>query len=86
MTTQATQRLLVSAREAAAMLSISERTLETMASDGRFTKVRIGEGRNVRYAVEQLEKFVADQLASAGAADPLDGLELDLSGLMAEGR
>jgi hypothetical protein len=49
-------RLLVTSRDAARMLSISERTLWSVTKQRRLRCVRIG--RAVRYAVGDLEAFV----------------------------
>jgi excisionase family DNA binding protein len=50
-------KLLLSPKDAAAALSISERTLWSLTNQGRLKSVRIG--RSVRYAVTELERFVA---------------------------
>jgi excisionase family DNA binding protein len=50
-------RLLLSPREAAAALSISERTLWALTKAGRIRAVRIG--RSVRYHVADLEAYIA---------------------------
>ncbi len=60
LTTQTTS-LLVSAREAAAALSISERTLWSLTAKGEIPCVRIG--RAVRYSRRELEQFVAARLS-----------------------
>ena len=52
-------RLLVDTHEAAAMLSVSERTLWGLTMPrGPLPCVRPGSGRMVRYAIEDLEGFV----------------------------
>lgn len=56
-------RLLVDAREAARLLSISERTLWTLANQGSIKATKIG--RAVRYSVAALEAFVAKQTSVA---------------------
>ena len=48
--------LLVSAKDAARMLSISPRLLWTWTNMGKIPCVRIG--RSVRYAVEDLRAFI----------------------------
>ena len=48
-------KLLVTAREAAAALSISERSLWGLTIQGLLRCVRIG--RSVRYAVDDLREF-----------------------------
>lgn len=54
-------RLLLTAREAAAALAISERKLWELTSGGIIRVVRIG--RSVRYSRVVLEEFVAEQSA-----------------------
>ncbi len=49
--------LLVSAREAARLLSVSDRTLWTLSHNGRLPRVTIG--RAVRYSVDDLQAFIA---------------------------
>lgn len=49
-------KLLVSAREAAAALSISERSLWGLTNQGLLRCVRIG--RSKRYAVDDLHEFI----------------------------
>jgi excisionase family DNA binding protein len=49
-------RLLVTAKEAAKMLSISARSLWTMTNMGTIPSIRIG--RSVRYSVEDLLAFI----------------------------
>jgi excisionase family DNA binding protein len=49
--------LLLTAREAAHALAISERTLWGLTQRGEVQVVRIG--RSVRYAVAELERYVA---------------------------
>jgi len=48
--------LLVTAREAASMLSVSERTLWTLTSAGKIRRLKIGS--SVRYSVAELQRFV----------------------------
>ena len=51
------EKLLVDAREAARLLSISERTLWSITNQGLIKVVRIG--RSVRYPRSSLEDFVS---------------------------
>jgi excisionase family DNA binding protein len=51
-----TRRLLLKAREAAAALAISERTLWTLTDTGAIRSVRIG--RSVRYALTDLQEYI----------------------------
>jgi len=53
------QRLLITAREAAAALAISERTLWELTHCGKLPALRIG--RAVRYRPADLEKWVEQQ-------------------------
>lgn len=53
-------KLLLTAREAAASLSISERSLWSLTNQGILRCVRIG--RSVRYAVDDLREFIASQV------------------------
>lgn len=54
-----TPRLLLTASEAAKVLSISQRTLFALTKSGQVVAVRIG--RAVRYLMSDLEKYVASQ-------------------------
>jgi excisionase family DNA binding protein len=56
------KKLLVSSREAAKLLSISERTLWTLTKNGQIGCVRIGTSK--RYAVAELERFIASAQTS----------------------
>jgi excisionase family DNA binding protein len=59
-TTTAPNRLLVTVREAAKMLGISERTLWTMTSPrGSIPSIRIG--RAVRYNLDSLRQWAAEE-------------------------
>lgn len=63
---QRDDRLLVPARDAARMLSVSERTLYSMtAPRGPIAPVRIGRADSgnprVLYSVERLREWIADQ-------------------------
>ena len=49
-------KLLLTAREAAAALSISERTLWSLTDAGALNAIRIG--RAVRYAVADLQAYI----------------------------
>ena len=49
--------LLLSGRDAARLLAVSERTLFTLTREGRVNAVRIG-ARCVRYDRRDLEKFI----------------------------
>ena len=51
------EKLLLTAREAAAALSISERTLWSLTNQGRIKATRIN--RAVRYSRAELERFIA---------------------------
>jgi excisionase family DNA binding protein len=51
------QKLLVTAKQAAASLAISERTLWQLTHEGRLPVVRFG--RTVRYDPDDLRAFVA---------------------------
>jgi excisionase family DNA binding protein len=57
-------RLLITSKEAAAVLSISERKLFTLTKNGEVPHVRLGR-RNVRYSRSSLEQFVQSQLSVA---------------------
>lgn len=52
----ALEKLMLTPREAAASLSISERTLWTLTQEGRIKVKRIG--RSVRYPIDVLREFV----------------------------
>ena len=54
-----TLRLLLTAKEAAAALAISERWLWGLTKDGRIKALRVN--RSVRYRVEDLREFIASQ-------------------------
>jgi excisionase family DNA binding protein len=55
-TNDAMPKLLVSAREAARLLSLSERTLYSLTKAGQFPVVRVG--RSVRYRVADLQAWI----------------------------
>lgn len=52
------EALLLSSRDAARLLAVSERTLYTLTQQGRIPCVRIGQ-RCIRYDRRDLEAFVA---------------------------
>ena len=52
-------KMLLSSREAAKRLSISERTLWTLTKKGMITCIRIGWAK--RYSVRELEDFITRQ-------------------------
>ena len=53
-------RLLLSPKEAAQALAISERTLWQMGKDGVIASIRVG--RSVRYPVAALERWIEEQV------------------------
>lgn len=55
--------LLVTAREAAAMLAISERTLFSITASGELSRVQLR--RAVRYSVEDLRAYIDRQRVGA---------------------
>lgn len=57
----ATRALLVSIKQAAEMLSISRSSIYHLMATDQLTPIRIG--RSVRFAVEQLERFVEARIA-----------------------
>jgi len=54
-------RLLLSPREAAQALAISERTLWQLTKDGKIDSIKVGT-RSVRYPVASLERWIAEQV------------------------
>ncbi len=58
------ERLLISKREAAALLGISERTLHDLTVAGKVPSVLLGK-RGRRYSVKAIEAFIERQLASS---------------------
>lgn len=52
-------RLLLTAREAASALAISERSLWSLTNQGVIKVTRIG--RSIRYSLAALEEFIAAQ-------------------------
>jgi excisionase family DNA binding protein len=59
--------LLVTPREAAALLSISERTLWSMTKTGEISVVRIG--RTVRYDPHDLRRWIETKKTTGAVAD-----------------
>lgn len=59
-----TNRLLVSKREAAAMLGISERTLHNLTVAGKVPSVMLGI-RGRRYSIKALEALVESKLEAS---------------------
>ena len=53
-------RLLLSPKEAAQAMAISERNLWQLTQDGVIDSVRVGK-RSIRYSVATLEKWIAKQ-------------------------
>ncbi len=58
--------LLLTSREAAQALSISERTLYTLRRSGALRAVSIGLA-GVRYSVDELRRFIASREAASAA-------------------
>lgn len=56
--TDSVEPLLISPREAARLLSISQRTLWKLTQDGVIPRVKMG--RSVRYSVEGLRQWLAE--------------------------
>ncbi len=52
-------KMLLTSREAAELLSISERTLWTLTKTGSIAVVKIGGSK--RYSISDLERFIANQ-------------------------
>ncbi|QDT51690.1 Helix-turn-helix domain protein [Symmachiella dynata] len=57
MTTKNSNVLLMSPRQAAAALAISPRTLWSLTAAGKIPHIRIG--RSVRYAIDDLQDWIA---------------------------
>lgn len=57
-------KLLLTPREAAQTLGVSTRTLFTWTASGQLPAVRLG-ARSVRYAMSDLENFIAARRQSA---------------------
>ena len=54
-------KLLLSVREAAQALAVSERTLWQMTKDGVIVSIKVGT-RSVRYPVAELERWIEEQM------------------------
>jgi excisionase family DNA binding protein len=52
--------LLFNAREAARLISVSPRTLWTLANSGQLPQIKVGR-RGVRFALADLKKFIDRQ-------------------------
>jgi excisionase family DNA binding protein len=62
---QAAVRLLLTKREAAAALSISERSLDELVAQGQIQALRFpgrGAARSLRFAVSELERWIAETM------------------------
>lgn len=70
-TTMQPERLLLPRREAAQVLSLSERTLWTFTKAGEIPSIRIG--RSVRYSLADLRAWVASKTATPVAAGEQEG-------------
>lgn len=57
-------KLLLTPKEAAQTLGVSTRTLFTWTANGELPAVRLG-ARSVRYAMSDLENFIASKRQSA---------------------
>ena len=57
--TQQIEPLAVGAREAARLLSISERSLWSLTKDGKIHAARVG--RKLLYSVDELKRFVSEK-------------------------
>lgn len=66
------QPLALRPREAAKMLSISDRTLWRLTKEGKIPCVKLGEGRThaVLYPISELEKFLSQMVAPISTALP----------------
>lgn len=69
-------RLLVNVDDAAAMLSISARSVQRLVESGQLKGVRLG-GRRL-FPVKELESFVASLVGEA-AGDPVESLTQHVS-------
>jgi hypothetical protein len=69
-----TPQLLLTSRQAAAALSISERTLAQLKSNGQLKPIKLagrGKARSLRYAVADLQTWIEKQKENANAkSDP----------------
>jgi len=59
--------LLLTSREAARVLSISERTLFSLRTSGAIRCVKVGPA-GVRYSIDELRRFIASREAEGGDA------------------
>ena len=59
-------KLLLTAPEAARVLSISARKLWSLTNSGEIPVIRVG-ARSVRYPVEALREWIADNMTGAKA-------------------
>lgn len=59
------ERILVTAREAAALLAVSIDTVYESAARGDLPCVRIGSGRNIRFSVEALRSWAVSNQSSS---------------------
>lgn len=66
--------LLVTAPQAARILSIGRTALYQLIWDGQLTPIHIG--RSVRFSVDELETFVRSRLSSTGAGSQEQGKSL----------
>lgn len=67
------QPILISEREAARLLGVSDRTVWQMRKDGKIKAVKIGAA--VRYARSELDRFISDQMSQGSA--PATSPEMD---------
>lgn len=68
------ERLLLRARDAAKLLSISERTVWQLTHEGKLASVRFG--RTVRYDVHDLQAFIAAQRQTGGQPASISAREV----------
>ena len=64
--------LLVNQRDAAKLLSISERTLFSLRVSGRIKAVRIGINGGWRYSIEELQRFIRESENEGSEKDGVD--------------
>ena len=62
--------LLVTSRQAAAMLSVSERTLWSITASGRLPRIQLR--RAVRYSVDDLRSYISAARIQADAPEVID--------------
>ncbi len=67
-------KLALRPREAAAMLSISPRTLYTLTRSGQIRAVRLSGSKQggLLYPRNELERFLSERLSNSESAEPLD--------------